>query len=450
VIRTLRKSARNVALVLGLMALALGVGAYILENQRVRFPFFEPEPFVLKAELETGQAITPGQGQTVAVSGVRIGDIGQVELRDGRAIVTLQLDPEYAGYVRTDATALLRPRTGLKDMFIELTPGSKRAPPAAEGFTIPVANTLPDVNLDEILAALDGDTRDYLRLLVGGAARGLQGRGDELREVYRRFEPTHADLARVTGAVSGRRAALRRLVSSLSEVNTELAAKDDELAELVDGSAAVFRAIASEDGNVSESIRRLPEALRDTRIAFDRVREFAGELGPAAERLRPALRELDGANGALLPFARDATPRLEDDVRPLVRELTPLVGELRPGARDLAQAAPRAAQAGRFLNRLFNMLGHNEGGPQPPDDGARDEGYLFYLAWLAHNGNILFSTADAHGTLRPITQAANCTSLRGMAEAAGQGSELVGIALRGLEGVLTDPRVCGTTPGEGP
>ena len=76
------------------------------------------------------QAVTPGQGQTVRVSGVRVGDITGVDLKNGRAIVTMDLEPGYKGFVHTDATALLRPKTGLKDMFIELDPGTGRAPRA--------------------------------------------------------------------------------------------------------------------------------------------------------------------------------------------------------------------------------------------------------------------------------------------------------------------------------
>ena len=52
-----------------------------------------------------------------------------------------------------DATILLRPKTGLKDMFLELDPGTQAAGEYEEGDTIPVANTAPDVNLDEVLAA---------------------------------------------------------------------------------------------------------------------------------------------------------------------------------------------------------------------------------------------------------------------------------------------------------
>ena len=93
----------------------------------------------IKAEFSTAQAVTPGQGQTVRVSGVKIGDVGKVELKEGRALVTLEIDPEYKDLVREDATALLRPKTALKDMFIEVEPGDAPAPVAKEGYVIPVA-----------------------------------------------------------------------------------------------------------------------------------------------------------------------------------------------------------------------------------------------------------------------------------------------------------------------
>ncbi|HEY0361471.1 MAG TPA: MlaD family protein, partial [Solirubrobacteraceae bacterium] len=164
----IRKHAGHFAAVVGLALLAALVGGYIMHNQRMRFPW-EGKPFQLQAAFSTAQAVTPGQGQTVRVSGVRVGDITKVGLKDGHAVVTLALDPEYKDLVHTDATALLRPKTGLKDMFIELDPGTDKAPLAKRGWTLPVSNTLPDVNPDEILASLDSDTRDYLTLLVDGA-----------------------------------------------------------------------------------------------------------------------------------------------------------------------------------------------------------------------------------------------------------------------------------------
>jgi len=437
--RAIRKHLRDFAAIVVLVAIGVAVAGYILANQRLRFPIIEAAPIELKAEFETGQAVTPGQGQTVRVSGVRIGDVGEVELREGRAVVTLQIDREYEGVVREDATALLRPKTALKDMFIEVTPGRGR--PAREGFTIPVSNTRPDVNPDEVLSVLDQDTRDYLVLLLNGAGEGLRGRGGALREVFQRFEPTHRDLARVSTAVARRRENLRNLVTSLNRLNTELASRDDDLAELVDSSARTFRAFASEGGNITEAVDLLPGALRQTTETLARVERFATVLGPSVERLRPAVRELDEAQNALAGLAREGTPLLNRDIRPFVRELRPLVSELRPTARQLAESTPDLRRSFVVLNRLFNMLGFNQNGREGPENARRDEGYLFWIAWLGHNGGALFSTADANGTFRPTALQIGCESIRSTIQ-----EEPPLAFLQNLTGAVADSRICPESP----
>ena len=80
--RAIRNHAKDFAAIIALTSLALFVAGYILQNQRLRFPFLEPKPFELKAEFSTAQAITPGQGQTIRVAGVRIGDIAKAELEE--------------------------------------------------------------------------------------------------------------------------------------------------------------------------------------------------------------------------------------------------------------------------------------------------------------------------------------------------------------------------------
>src|SRR3712207_5034837 len=202
--KAIKDHARDFAAIIVLAVIALVVGGYILANQRLRFPVIEEKPLTLKAEFSTAQAVTPGQGQTVRVSGVKVGDVGKVELKEGRAIVEMQVLQKYEGLIREDAKLLLRPKTALKDMFIEVTDAG-RGRPAKEGFTLPVQNTEPDVNPDELWGMLDDDTRDYLRLLLDGASRGLEGRGNDLREVFERFEPTHRDIARITSKRSEER-----------------------------------------------------------------------------------------------------------------------------------------------------------------------------------------------------------------------------------------------------
>ena len=60
-------------------------------------PFLGDDQFELEVEMSTAQAVTPGQGQTVNMAGVEIGDIREVQLEDGRAIVTVGVNRPYRG-----------------------------------------------------------------------------------------------------------------------------------------------------------------------------------------------------------------------------------------------------------------------------------------------------------------------------------------------------------------
>ena len=57
------------------------------------------------------------------------------------------------------------------------------------------------------------------------------------------------------------------------------------------------------------------------------------------------------------------------------------------------------------------MLGHNAGGREAPDKAGRDEGYLFWLAWVTHQTANLQSIDDANGPMRPFFLTGTCKTL---------------------------------------
>lgn len=369
-----------------LVVLAGAVAAYILGHQRIRFPW--EERYSVTIELSSAQAITPGQGQSINVAGVAVGSVEEVRLRDGIAEVRADIDPDKLPRIYADATALVRPKSGLQDMVIELDPGRATAGALADGGTIPVAQTLPQVNLDEVLAGLDADSRDYLRLLVSGAARGLDGRGAQLRAVFKAGAPTLRLTRRVSSAVADRRRRVRRLVHNLRTLSEATAGRDRELAQLVSASARTFGAVASEQEALGAGIGRLPSTVRSARGALDAAQPFANELGPTLDALLPATRRLPAALRDTRPLLREAAPQLRD-LRRLVRTAVPVVGDLRPTTADLATATPSLTRSFTVLRRVTNELAYN-----PP---GSDEGYLFWLAWFAHNSSSLLNGRDAHG-----------------------------------------------------
>jgi phospholipid/cholesterol/gamma-HCH transport system substrate-binding protein len=427
--RAIKNHAGDFVAILVLLALSVVVAGYILTQERFRFPFIEASPYKLNAEFSTAQAVTPGQGQSVRVSGVYIGQIGAITLKNGVADVQLDISQKYKHLIHTDATALLRPKTGLKDMFVELNPGTSKAPFAKQGYTIPVANTNPDINVDEILSSLDGDSRSYLNLLVNGAGQGLQGNGGtELAQVFQRFEPTHRDLAKLNKAVAVRGRDLSQLVNSLQRLNTSLETKQAQIVQLVDASSTVFRAFASQDTNLSQAITDLPGTLRQTTDTLGRVQAFAKLLGPTATSLLPAARALPAANQALVALAKPSTPIVKNQIRPFVVAARPLVRNLKPAAVNLSAATPNLTKTFGVLNRFVNMLGYNPG--DSPTGGQH--GYLWWLAWLDHNVRTLFSVQDANGVFRPLFLQASCATLSQLIDNLNAGGQSFGTQIEGL------------------
>jgi len=407
----IRKHLRDFIAIIVLVLIASFVALYVLAHQRTTIPGWVPvvgrEVFVLKGEFSTAQAITPGQGQTVDIAGVEVGQITKVDLVNGRAVVTMELKPKYADRVHPNATMLLRPKTGLKDMIVELNPGTAAGgPPVREGYMVPVSNTEPDVNLDEILAVLDGDTRTYLQLLLNGAATGLENNGGNLAQVFRRFEPTARDTAKFTKLLAERRQYIRRSIHNFGVFTNALAARDQQLATFVDSSNEVFKRFANQDANLQRTIALLPSALRDTNRALGQATAFADQAGPALEALRPGARALGPSLVAMRPFLRETPAIIENQLRPFTRVATPVVKELAPAAAEFADATPDLTTTFQVLNAFLNGLAYN-----PP---GRAEGYMFYLAWLNHISNSIFSGQDAEGPIRRGVVVVSCGSLVGL------------------------------------
>ncbi|HWH45571.1 MAG TPA: MlaD family protein [Thermoleophilaceae bacterium] len=443
--KAVRDHLQDFVAIIALVAVAVGAGGYILSNQRLRFPLIEEKPFTLKIELRNAQAVTPGQGQTVRVSGMRVGSIGKVELKDGKAIVRLDIDKEFQGLIRRDASALLRPRTGLKDMFLAVDPGNPSEPAMQENETIPLANSTADVNPDEILSVLDHDTREYLKLLISGAGGGLRGRGGDLQEVFARLGPLHRDLARLNRVVSQRKRNLERLIHNYGRTITRLGRQDKELTELVAASSQVFGRLAREDQQISEAVERLPSALSQTEATLRRVKVLGEVAEPAFKALRPAIAKVDEANRELRPLAIEAEPLLRTKIRPFVREARPYLENLRPAARNLADGAPDLRESFYGLNRFFNTLAYNPGGREEltgnlARDTNREEGTLFWLAWLAHNTNSMFNTSDAMGPFRRFILFASCGTYENVANTPGGAATLESIV--GIADILDDASLC--------
>jgi phospholipid/cholesterol/gamma-HCH transport system substrate-binding protein len=406
--RAIREHLRDFIAITVLLLSGLAVTGYILSQQQQPYPSWIPflgdDRFELKADLQTAQAVIPGQGQTVNIAGVKAGDISDVQLENGHAVVTVLVEPKYAPLIHTDATTLLRPRTGLQDMTLELDPGTQNAPTISEGATIPLSQTESNVNPDQILASLDGDTRSYLQLLLQGAGQGLGGRGKQLSAGLRRFEPLARDLARVNGALIKRRENIARSITALREIADALGRTDTHLAEWVTSQSQALGGFADQEAAIREALQEFPSTLKVTRSALASSDELSLVLGPAARKLIPAAQAFVPAQRDLQTFLRQTLAPISDQIRPFSHQVQPVTRHLKQAAGPLGETTKSTAASLGDLNRFFNAWAYN-----PP--GA-EEGYLFWTAWLNHNANTAALLQDGNGPLPRGVVLQSCATAR--------------------------------------
>ena len=393
----IRKHFKDFLAVIALVFIAGGITLFILVNQHLAAPGWVPvlgkDVYSFQAQFSTAQAVVPGQGQTVNIAGVPIGAVSDVALKDGRALVTMDLEPKYKGRIYPDATMLLRPKTGLKDMIIALDPGSNSAgPPLAPGEVLPVSHTQPDVNFDEFLSVLDADTRDYLVLLINGGGQGLAGNGRTLAQVLRRLDPTQRNIAKITGQLQKRQSNMKRVTTNLQLLLNELGKKDTQLSAFVDSSNAVLGDFAAQESNLKATISLLPGALSATNKAVISAGSAAAVAGPTLEALRPAARGLAPAQVASQKFFKQTLAPIRDQLRPFAVDVQPALRLLKPTTADLVSAGPGLLKTGKSLNYGLNELAYDPTGDVPP--------YLFDLFWLSHNTNAQLLNQDAAGPVR--------------------------------------------------
>ncbi len=390
----IRRSAVSFAAVVSMMLIAALVGRYILGNERLTLPGWVPllgtDYYSINADFQTAQAVAPGQGQAVTVAGVPVGFISGVRLHDGVAVVSMNINPRY-GPVYRDATMLLRPKSPLDDMTIELNKGTVSAGALPSGATLPIGQTAPDVNLDQLLASLDADSRAYLQELIDTTGPALDGRGTELSAALRRLDPTTRDFELISHQLVDRRGHISRVVHNLALVTAAIGSRDTQLANLLAASNAALQTIAQENTAVSDTVAQLPGSLTAVRSSLGRLTTTAqlantalGRLRPTATALAPSLR----ASQTL--FARTRAP-LQDQIGPFTHAAQPTVVELGAAARSLASVTPNLAAAFGVLDRFLNELAYNPSATRP--------GYLFYLGWAAHDLDSILSTGDANGAL---------------------------------------------------
>jgi phospholipid/cholesterol/gamma-HCH transport system substrate-binding protein len=397
--RALRAHLRDVLAIAGLILAGLFAMTVILINQRASLPSWVPligtDTFHLSADFSTAQAVTPGQGQSVDIAGIKVGEVSGVKLEDGHAVVSMSVDNKYAPLIHDNASLLLRPKTGLNDMVVEVDPGTQSSPKIKENSTVPLASTQPNVAPDQILASLDADTQQFLKLLLANGAEALdpaQGRDVRLSNALRRLDPFARDISRISGALVSRRASIASSIHNFQELSTELGNRDQDLVNFVDSSNAVLASFAKEQASIRGAVQELPGTLKETKGALKSANALALQSGPALKKSIPGAKATGPALRALRPFFQQTAGPIQNQIRPFTKQIASPVQHIAQIGQGLGTSTPGLKTGFTRLNDGLNSLAYNPPGQQ--------EGFLFYVPWLNHDLVANYMLQDAYGPIR--------------------------------------------------
>jgi phospholipid/cholesterol/gamma-HCH transport system substrate-binding protein len=389
-------------IVLAIAGIVMTLG--IFTQQKASLPAWLPvvgEEFDhITAEFSTAQAVTAGQGQAVDIAGIQIGKVASVDLEDGRAVVGMDIEPKYMELIHPDASFLLRPKTNLNDMIVEVEPGTAKGE-VEDGDHFTLAQTEPNTNLDAFLATLDADTQAYIQLLVAGGAQGIGGRGKQLSNALRRFQPFVHYVANLNKAVAARRVELSRVIHNFGLLTNELARHDTAVKRFVTSSKDALGNFANQQASVQDAFVEFPSALQAARAGLASSNRFSQAAYPALIKLIPQAQALDPAFDATERLFEQTTAPIRDQIRPFTREIRPVLTHTAEAATPFEKTVRSFGNSLGGFNSFLNTLSFNPKGSR--------ESHLFYLPWLNHNFNAAFTLQDGGGPILRSLTLISCT-----------------------------------------
>jgi phospholipid/cholesterol/gamma-HCH transport system substrate-binding protein len=286
----------------------------------------------------------------VRIAGVDVGKVSSIRREGSTGLVSMEIESKGLP-IHTDATLKIRPRIFLEgNFFVDLQPGSPSAPTVSSGATIPITQTSDPVQLDQVLDALNTDTRANLQEFLAGygealthkpnaaedAAQEPEVRGlnaaQALNRTYYRGPSALRGSAIVNQALAGTEPHdLSKLIASVGKVTAALNVHEQQLSEWVPNFNAFFHSLAAQSASLAAAVAELPSSLRSIHSGFAALDAALPPTRTFARELTPGVRQAPATVSAALPWIEQVRASLAPS-------------ELGGVARGLDRSSPAFAQ----------------------------------------------------------------------------------------------------------
>jgi phospholipid/cholesterol/gamma-HCH transport system substrate-binding protein len=327
------------------------------------------------------------QGEEVRVAGATVGAVKEVTVTNeteaahadgepdpGKAVVVLEIDDPGFQDFREDASCLIRPQSLLGEKYVECKPtqpraaGSPAPPPLkvigdgepGEGeHLLPVESNSTSVDLDLVNNIMREPYADRFRLILNSLGATLAARGDDLAEIVDRSDPALRETNKVLAILRQQNQALADLARNGDAVLTPLARDRDRIGGFINSAAQAGEATAERGAELQRNFALLPETLREVRSTMTQLKQFSEAGTPTFQALGAAAPAATRATKALGPFADSADTALTSLGNAAQKSQAPLVksDSLIKQIRKLSKSAAPAASNLSALLHSFDKRG---------------------------------------------------------------------------------------------
>jgi phospholipid/cholesterol/gamma-HCH transport system substrate-binding protein len=289
---------RRVAINLGVFAAVFGVMLYWAVNNIVTIDSLE-RPYEISGEF--AQAAGVRSDSEVTYLGVHYGRVAKVERREGGVRITMKI--ERGKELPAGAIARIFRKSAIGEPYIDFTPPTGDDAPKGtihKGEVIPQERTTVPLEFSELLRSagelIGSIDAEKAGSLVHELALGLNGRGQDLRDLTTGFD-------RITSTFAARTEALDRLAENSTRITKVLADHRLSIGQSISNLRAVASSLRASKGDLERLLRSGPAFLTQT---ADLVAEQKRNLDCLLTDLAPVLH----AAGA--EHAQDLAVLLED------------------------------------------------------------------------------------------------------------------------------------------
>ena len=322
----------------------IGIIIIVLVSYGAYTKFANPfaSQFTVHATFASANGLRPGSA--VRIAGVNVGKVTGIEAAPGcqvgtrhqgncqAADVTMQIQNDGLP-IHRDATFWIRPRIFLEgNFFVDIQPGSPSAPTVGDGYTFPVQAGREPVQFDQLLGALQSDTRHNLQILLEQYGIAVKKGGPGYNASIQYWKPAYEYSSIVNHDFLGYQPHdLSTYIDQGGGVAAALDTHPQNLKDLVTYLNVTASAFAAQQANLQAAVAELPVTLRTAIPALN-----------ALNAAFPPLRELARA---LIPGVVSSGPSIDAQL-PFIAQLRKLVqpSELGGLANDLSYAVPSLAK----------------------------------------------------------------------------------------------------------